>query len=143
MRRGVHQECSCQKHRLYLAENLRVAENHHAILGTRQRNVQPARIVQESNALVLVAPNAAQDDVVLLSALEGVDAGNFDLFVKVLLERAVELHIVDDVRPLSLVWCDHSDLAGNDTGLEELGNDLLDIRRLGPVDRRQTRHGDT
>jgi len=80
---------------------------------------------------VLVAANAAHDDVVLLAALERVDRGDLDLLVQVLLERAVELHVRHDVRALTLVRRDDADLAREDAGLEEPGDDLLDVGRLG------------
>ena len=97
----------------YLAENLRVSQDHNAVLRPRERNVQPPRVVEETDALVLVAPDAAEDDVVFLTALERVDACDLDLLVEVFLERAVVLHVVDDVRPLAFVRSDDTDLAGD------------------------------
>ena len=122
--------CECETD---LTENLRVSQNHNAILGTRERDVQPTWVIKEADSLMLVAPHAAENDVVLLSALERVDAGDFYLLVKVLLEGAIELHIVDNVRALALIWRDDADLVRDDPRLEELGHDLLDVRRLGPV----------
>ena len=116
--------CECETD---LAENLRVSQNHNAILGTRERDVQPTWVIKEADSLMLVAPHAAENDVVLLSALERVDAGDFYLLVKVLLEGAIELHIGDDIRSLTLVGCDDSDLARHNTSLEELGYHLFDI----------------
>ena len=121
----------------YLAENLRISQDHNAVLRPRERNVQPPRVVEETNSLVLVAPDAAEDDVVLLPPLERVDAGNLDLLLQVLFQGPVELHVVHDVRSLSLVRGDDPDLARHDARLEELGDDLLDVRRLGSGERRQ------
>lgn len=80
---------------------------------------------------MFVAPDAAQDDVVLLSSLEGINTGYFDIFVQILLERAVELHIVDYVGSLALVRCHDTDLIWNNPRLEELGNNLLDVGCFG------------
>lgn len=44
----------------------------------------------------------------------------------------MELHVVDDVRSLSFVWRNHTDLTGVYSGLEEFGHDLLNVRGLGP-----------
>jgi len=87
---------------------------------------------------VLVTPDTTEDDVVLLPSLEGIDGRDLDLLVEFLLERSVELHVVDDVRPLTLVGSDDSDLVGKDSGLEELGDDLLDVRSFGSKERRET-----
>ena len=120
-------------HVAYLAQNLRVPKNDNAILGASESDVQSSRVVQETDPLVLVAPNTAKDDVVLFSALECVHAGNFDLLIQVLLERAIKLHVVDDVRTLSFVWCDDTDLRRNNTRLEEFRNNLLHVRGFRPV----------
>jgi hypothetical protein len=76
---------------------------------------------------VLVTPHARNDDVVLLTTLEGVDRSNLDLLVKLLLERPVDLHERDEVGPLTFVGGDDTDLRGEDAGLEEAGDDLLDV----------------
>ena len=120
--------CECETD---LAENLRVSQNHNAILGTRERDVQPPRVIQETDSLMFVAPDTTENDVVLLPSLERIDASDFYLLVEILLKGTVELHVVDDVRALALVGGDDADLAGDDPGFEELGHDLLDVRRLG------------
>ena len=84
---------------------------------------------------MLVASNTTEDNVVLLSSLEGINAGNLDFLVQVLLEGAVELHVVDDIRPLAFVGGDDADLPRDDSGFEELRNDLLDVRGFGSVGR--------
>lgn len=123
-----------------LAENLRVAEDDDAVLSSGESDVEPTRVTQESDALVLVASDATEDDVVLLAALEGVDRGDLNLLVELLLESAAELHVVDDVRPLALVGRDDANLGRQDARLEEFGDDLLDIGGLSPIqERRATR----
>ena len=114
-----------------LAENLGVAEKDQTVLGPGEGDVEAARVVEESDALMLVAPHTGDDDVILLPSLERVDAGHFDLLVELLLERAVELHVRDDVGALALVWSDDTDLTGEDAGLEEPRDDLLDVGSLG------------
>ncbi|CAK5265135.1 unnamed protein product [Mycena citricolor] len=121
----------------HLAQNFRVPENDHTVLGTSQSDIQPPGIVQESDALVLVTANTAEDDVVLLPALERIHTRDLDLLVQILLERPVELHVVHDIRPLAFVRRHHANLARHDTRFEELGHDLLHIRRLRPVQKRR------
>jgi len=87
---------------------------------------------------MLVAPNTAEDDVIFLSALECVDAGDFDFFVQILLQRTVKLHVVDDVGPLSFVRCNDTNLAWHYARLKELGHNLLDIRRFSTVEEGST-----
>lgn len=81
----------------HLAENLRVTEDDHSVLRSSQSNVQSPGIVQETNALMFVTSDTGQDDVVLFTALERIDTGDFNFLVKVLLERSVVLHVVHDV----------------------------------------------
>lgn len=81
---------------------------------------------------MLVTPNATKDDIIFLAALERVNTGNLDLFVKVFLQGAIELHVVDDIRALALVRCDDADLSWNDARFEELRDDFLDIRGFRP-----------
>lgn len=120
-----------------LAEDLGVAKDDQAVLGASEGDVEPTRVVEESDALVLVASDARDDDVVLLATLERVDARDLDLLVELLLERAVELHVARDVGPLALVRRDDADLAREDAGLEEASDDLLDVRRLGPANQNE------
>lgn len=82
---------------------------------------------------MLVASNAAEDDIILLSSLERINAGDFDLLVQIFLQRPVELHIIDDVRPLALIWSDDADLAWYDTRLKEFRHDFLHIGSLSPT----------
>lgn len=49
------------------------------LLGSGQRHIETTRVIQEANALVLIGTHTRQDDEVLLSALEGIYAGNFHL----------------------------------------------------------------
>lgn len=80
---------------------------------------------------MFVASDTGQNDVVLFTTLERIDTGDFDFLVKLLLERSVVLHVVDDVGPLTFVWRDDTNLRGQDTGSEELGDDLFDVARFG------------
>ena len=81
----------------HLAENFRIAENDDTILCTSESNIETPWVIQKANTLMLVASDAAEDDVILLPSLESIHTGNFDLFVEVLLQRAIELHVVDNV----------------------------------------------
>lgn len=49
------------------------------LLGSGQRHVETPWVIQEADALVLIGTYTRQDDEVLLSALEGIYAGNFHL----------------------------------------------------------------
>ena len=64
-----------------LAQNLRIPKNDNTILRPRKSDIQPPGVVQETNSLMLVTPDTAQDDVVLLPSLERVDARYFDVLV--------------------------------------------------------------
>ena len=81
----------------HFAQHLWISEDNHTILGSRQSHIQTPRVVQETNALMLITPDTAENDVILLSSLESIDTGNFDLFVQILLQRPVKLHVVDDI----------------------------------------------
>lgn len=76
---------------------------------------------------MFVAPDAAQDNVILFATLECVYAGNLDLFIQVLLKGTIELHVVDDVGTLPFVRGDNTDLCWNNARFEELCDDLLNI----------------
>lgn len=81
----------------HLAENLRVAKNDDTVLCTGESYIETPWVVEETDALVFVASHAAEDDVILLPPLKGVNASDLDLLVEILLEGTVELHKVDDV----------------------------------------------
>ena len=65
----------------HLAQNLGVTENDDTILRTSQSDVETPWIIQETNALVLVAPHTAEDDIILFATLESVDASHFNFLV--------------------------------------------------------------
>lgn len=109
----------------HLAQYLGITEDHNTILGTSEGYVQTPRIVQETDTLVLVTPDAAQDNIVLLPSLECINTRHFNVFIQVLLQRTVELHVIDNVGSLALVRGDDANLIGNNPRLEKLGNDLL------------------
>ena len=111
----------------YLAKYFRITENDHSIFCTRESDVQPPRIVQKPNSLVFVAPDTTEDDVVFLTTLEGIHGGDLYLLVEVLLQRTIVLHIVHDVRTLSLVGRHNADLARYNTRLEEFRDNFLNI----------------
>ena len=46
---------------------------------------------------MFVAADAAENNVILLSSLKGVNAGNLDVFVQLFLEGTIELHVGDNV----------------------------------------------
>ena len=71
-----------------LRQDFRVSEDDTAKLSSGQSHVQTARIRQEPDALVVIGTDAGKNDVVLLSTLESVHRGDFDLLVRLLLERA-------------------------------------------------------
>ena len=114
----------------YLAENLRISQDHNAVLRPRERNVQPPRVVEETNSLVLITPNTTQNNVILFTALESIDTSNFYFFVQVLLKGTVELHVVDNIRALSFIRRNYANLSWNYNRLEKLSNYLLNIRRF-------------
>ncbi len=104
-----------QQQSAYLAQDLGIAKDNNAILGTRECDVQTPGIIQETYSLVLITPDTAQNDVILLSSLECINAGYFNLLVQIFLEGAVELHKVDDVGALTLIRGNDADLGRNNT----------------------------
>ena len=111
----------------HLAEYLRVAKDDDTVFCTREGNIQPSRIVQKPNSLMLVTPDTAKDDVVLFTTLERVNGSHLNLLVEVLLQRAIVLHKVDDVGTLSFVRCHDADLARYNTRLEKFGHNFLNV----------------
>ena len=71
---------------IHFAQDLGVTENHDTIFSARESNIQAPRIIQESYSLMFIAPNAAQNDVILFSSLERIDTGYFNFLVKILLK---------------------------------------------------------
>ena len=124
---------------MHLAQHLGISEDDNTILRSCECNIQTPRIVQESNALMLIASHAAEDDIVLLTTLKGIHACDFDFFVKIFLESAVELHVVDDIRPLSFVRGYNTDLARHNARFEKLRDDFLYVGSFGPRDIRKMR----
>lgn len=116
----------------YLAKHARVSEDDETVLGPRQSHVETARVVEEADTLMFVASNARQDDVIFLSSLECVHAGDLDLLVQVFAQRSVELHVIRDVRALPFVRSNDTDLRGDHPRLEEACHNLFDIGGFGP-----------
>ena len=111
----------------HLAEHFRIAENNHSVFRTRESDVQPPRVIQKSDSLVFIAPDAAEDNVVFLATLKSIHRCHLYLLVKVLLQLTVVLHVVDDVGTLSLVRRHNANLARYNTRLEEFRDNFLDI----------------
>lgn len=80
-----------------LAQNLWISQDDDTVFGTSQGDVQTTGIVQEANTLMVVGTDTRQHNVVLFSALESIDRGNFNFLVKFLLEGSVRLHRRDNV----------------------------------------------
>lgn len=112
----------------YLAEDLGIAQNYQAVLGTSESDVESSRIVEETNSLVLVGAHARDNDVVLFTTLERIYTGDFDFFVKLLLQRSVELHEAYDVGSLPFVRRNDANLTWKNARFEETGNNFFDIR---------------
>lgn len=62
-----------------LGQHFRIANDNNAVTGPRQSHVQAARIVQETDALVLVRTYARHDDEIFLSPLKSIHASNFNI----------------------------------------------------------------
>mmetsp|Transcript_4907 Transcript_4907/g.13793 ORF Transcript_4907/g.13793 Transcript_4907/m.13793 type:complete len:216 (-) Transcript_4907:1037-1684(-) len=116
-----------------LPQHLRVPAHDEPVLRPGEGHVEAARVVQEADPLVLVRSHAGEEDEVLLPALEAVDARDLDLLVGLVAERRLALEDGANVRPLPLVRRDDADLVRLDPGLEEVGDELLDVTRLRAV----------
>jgi hypothetical protein len=145
----------------YLGEDFGVSDNDDAVFGPGEGDVEPAGVVEEANALVLVGANTRHNNQILLSALEGVDARHLDLLVQLGVQRALVLHVLHlqtqfmmrsrrtrlleiayQVSTLALVRSDDSDLLGFHARLQEASGDLLHVGRLGAVQVGGARAGD-
>jgi len=80
--------------------------------------------------LVLIGAHTGEDDVVLLSALEGVHTGHLNVGVQLLPHGAVAQHHLQHVGALTLVRGDHPELIGGGPTFQEVGHDLLHIGSL-------------
>ncbi len=80
--------------------------------------------------LVLIGAHAGEDDVVLLSALEGVHTGHLNVGVQLLPHGAIAQHHLQHVGSLTLVRGDHPQLVRGGPTFQEVGYDLLHIGSL-------------
>ena len=94
------------------------------------RSSNLARVVQEADALAIVAAHARQQDVVLLAALERVHQRHLDLVAHRLLERAASRHVRQYVLPLALLRRHHADLRRLYTLAHQRRDNLLRVLRL-------------
>lgn len=122
-----------------LREYAAISDNDETEPSSGESDVEASRIVQESDALVVVGSYARQHDDVLLSSLKRVDGCNFDFVVRRRTERTGRDHVTTDVGSLSLVGRDHADLAGLETGLEEERDNFFDRGRLAAIQKRGSR----
>lgn len=118
----------------YLAQNFRITENDNTIFRSGQSNVQSARIIQKTDALMFIASNATKNNIILLTALECIDTSDFNLFVQVFLQWPIELHVVDDVGPLAFIRSDNTNLRGYDARFEEFSHNFFNIRSFSPIE---------
>lgn len=116
-----------------LAEDFGIAQDNGTEFRSCKGDVESAGVVQESDALMIVASYAAENDVVLFSTLEGIHAGHFYLLVQFFFQGTVKLHVGCNIGSLTFVWGDDTDLTGHHTGFEEFRHHLLHVRCLGPV----------
>lgn len=79
---------------------------------------------------MFVTPHATENNVILLTALERIDTGNLDFLVQILAITPVLLHRADDIRPLTFIRSDNTDLTRLNPRLEKLGDNLLTVRGL-------------
>ena len=133
LRKCKHPMIMQRKGSRYLAQDLRIAEDDDSILCTCKSNIQTTGIVEKPDSLVLVAPDTAENNVILLSSLEGIDTCDFDLLVQFLLHCAMELHVIDNVGPLAFIGRDDTDLLRGNTSLKEFGYSFLDVGGLRPL----------
>ena len=79
---------------------------------------------------MIIGPDTRQDDVILLSALKGVHAGNLNLVVQLLAHGSIAQHDLQDVSALALIGGDDPQLLWGGTPLQEVGHNLLNIGSL-------------
>jgi hypothetical protein len=91
---------------------------------------------------MFVTSDTAENNVILFTTLEGIDACHFDFLVEILAVTAVLLHRADDVRTLALVGSDDADLTRLDARLEELGDNLFAVCRFRPASQQRLKEWD-
>ena len=64
----------------------------------RKRDVESPRVVEKSDALMLVGPDARHDDKILLSALKSVHRCHLDFCVQLRVETAAKLREINEWR---------------------------------------------
>ena len=117
----------------YLAQDPGVPDDDDGVFGPGEGDVEPPGVGEEPDPLVLVGPDAGDDDDVLLSALEGVHAGDLHVLVELGVEGSLVLHVGDEERPLPLVGGDDPDLVGLDPRPDEQGCQFLHVGRFPSV----------
>jgi hypothetical protein len=96
-----------------LGENFGVSEYYKAILCPGESYIQPSWIVKEANAWGLIASYTREEDEVLLSSLETVNWGDFDLFVEVRVKLTMSLHVAHQKGSLTFIRGDYAYLIGS------------------------------
>ena len=82
---------------------------------------------------MFVTPDATEDNVILLTTLESIDARYLDFLVQIFAITSVLLHCTDNVRSLTFVGSDDADLTRLHTSFEKLCDNLFAIRCLRPT----------
>lgn len=106
-------------------QRVRIADDHNSVLGSRDGDIQPSHIVQESQHAIRIRPNAREDNIVVFASLELVHARDFHLFHLLRLLHMPRQHLPQQ-RSLAVVRRDHADAVSGDAAVDKPLDDLLD-----------------
>mmetsp|Transcript_1632 Transcript_1632/g.4614 ORF Transcript_1632/g.4614 Transcript_1632/m.4614 type:complete len:387 (+) Transcript_1632:158-1318(+) len=122
-----------------LGQHARVAEQDQTVPRACESDVQPPRIAQEANTLVLVRPHTAQNNHVLLAALERVHGRHLHVFISRGRQRPRTFQVMAHVGPLAFIRRDHAQLVRLQARLQEMRRDSFNSGGLGSIQERRPR----
>mmetsp|Transcript_81322 Transcript_81322/g.136075 ORF Transcript_81322/g.136075 Transcript_81322/m.136075 type:complete len:496 (-) Transcript_81322:2259-3746(-) len=118
----VHQEVVPE---LLLGEHFGIPDEHQTTAGPCKCHIQPPRIIEKPNALMIIGPDKGKNDELLLTALERIHRRHFNLLVQLRAEGPVALHVIDNIRPLAFIRGDHPKSIRCGPGFQEVRHNLL------------------
>ncbi|KAH3673248.1 hypothetical protein WICPIJ_009867 [Wickerhamomyces pijperi] len=123
---------------MVLRQSLRVTQDNNTVLSSGQPDIQTSWISQETNVLFIVSSDTGKNDEILLTTLESIDGGNFNLVVQFLLHGPVHLHVLNNIGSLTLVRSNDTDLIRLDTVSKQSCNDTFTVHGFDTVKERST-----
>ena len=128
-----------------------IANDDNSVACASHGYVQPTWIIKKTDSLIFVGADTRHDYNILLSTLESVNASNFNILkwnewvvniehvaprsfksptcylIQFSVQWSLMLHVLNEIRTLSLVGCDYSNLLWFDTRAQKTCGDLFNI----------------